>query len=79
MLRWRTGTEVDLLGFQVYRSRGKSWHRLTHSLMPAKASVAGASYRFLDKTARRGIVYSYRIKALNRDGTASWFGPVRAT
>ena len=75
-LRWRTGTEADLLGFQVYRSRGHSWKRLTRTLIPAKGSVSGASYRFLDRTARRGVAYRYRIKALNRDATASWFGPV---
>jgi hypothetical protein len=79
MLRWRTGTEADLLGFQVYRSRGHSWRRITHALIAAKGSVSGASYRYLDKTARRGVAYRYRIKALNRDGTASWFGPVRST
>jgi hypothetical protein len=79
LVRWRTGTEVDLLGFQVYRSRGHSWRRVTHSLIAANGSVSGASYRYLDKTARRGVSYRYRIKALNRDGTASWFGPVRMT
>jgi len=41
--------------------------------------VSGAAYRFLDKTAKRGVSYWYRIKSLNRDGTASWFGPVRVT
>jgi lamin tail-like protein len=80
LLRWRTGTEADLLGFHVYRSRRQSWRRITRSLIAAKGSVSGASYRFLDRTAmRRGVSYRYRIKALNRDGTASWFGPVRVT
>ena len=73
-MRWHTGTEGDILGFRVYRSRGHSWRRITHSLIRAKASVAGASYRFLDKTATRGAAYSYRIEAINRDGTSSWFG-----
>jgi hypothetical protein len=77
LVRWRTGTEAELLGFQVYRTRGHSWRRITHSLIAAKGSVSGRSYRFLDRTARRGV--SYRIKAVNRDGTASWFGPVRVT
>jgi hypothetical protein len=79
LLRWRTGTEADLLGFQVYRSRGHSWRRITPSLIAAKGFVSGASYSFLDRTARRGIHYRYRIKAVNRDGTSSWFGPVRVT
>src|SRR5262249_57811462 len=75
VLRWRTGTEADLLGFQVYGSRGHSWRRITRSLIGAKGSVSGASYRFLDKSARRGVFYRYRIRAVNRDGTAAWFGP----
>ena len=77
VVRWRTGTEADLLGFQIYRSRGHSWQRITRSLIAAKGSVAGASYRYLDKTARRGVSYRYRIKAVNRNGTTAWFGPMR--
>ena len=79
LVRWRTGTEADLLGFQVYRSRGHSWRRITRSLIAAKGSVSGAAYRFLDRKARRGVSYRYRVKAVNRDGTAAWFGPVRVT
>jgi len=79
VLRWRTGTEADLLGFYVYRSRGHSWHRLTRSLVAAKGSVSGASYRFLDRLARPGVSYRYRIKAVNRDGTTALIGPVRVT
>jgi len=79
LVRWRTGTEVDLLGFHVYRSQGHSWRRITHSLLSARGSVSGASYRFLDKKTKRGASYRYRIKAVDRDGTASWFGPVRVT
>lgn len=79
VLRWHTGTEAALLGFDVYRSSGHSWHNLTRSLIAAKGSVSGAAYRFLDRTAKRGGAYSYRIKAVNRDGTTSWFGPVGVT
>jgi hypothetical protein len=78
LLRWHTGTEADLLGFHVYRARGHSWRGIS-SLIAAKGSVSGASYRFLDKTAKRGVSYRYRLKAVNRDGTAAWFGPVRVT
>jgi hypothetical protein len=79
LVRWRTGTEADLVGFHLYRSRGHSWQRLTRSLIAAKGSVSGASYRFLDRTGKRGVAYRYRIRAVNRDGTAAWFGPVRVT
>jgi len=78
LVRWRTGTEADLVGFQVYRSHEHAWQRLTRSLVAAKGSVSGASYRFLDRTAKRGVSYRYRLKAVNRDGTTAWFGPVQA-
>ena len=79
LVRWRTGTETDLLGFHVYRSRGHSWQSITRSLIVAKGSVSGASYRYLDRTAKHGVSYRYRIKAVYHDGTATWFGPVRVT
>jgi hypothetical protein len=76
LVRWRTGTEAELLGFQVYRSRRQGWQRLTRRLIAAKGSMSGASYRFLDRTAMGGVAYRYRIKAVDRDGGADWFGPV---
>jgi hypothetical protein len=76
LLRWRTASETDLLYFQVYRSRGHSWQRISRSPIAANGSVAGASYRFLDRTAKSPRGFRYRIKAFNRDGTASWFGPI---
>ena len=51
----------------------------TRSLIAARGSVSGASYRYLDRTAKRGVSYRYRIRAVNSDGTATWFGPVRVT
>ena len=79
LVRWRTGTETNLLGFQVYRSHGNSWQRLTRSLIATRGSVSGHSYRFLDRTARRGGSYRYRIKVVRSDGSVAWFGPVRVT
>jgi len=79
LVRWRTGTEANLVGFQVYRSRGHSWRRMTRPLIAAKGSVSGALYRYLDRTARHGVSYRYRIRAVHGDGTATWFGPVRVT
>lgn len=79
LLRWRTASEADLLGFQVYRSRGQAWRRITHSLVVAKGTVAGARYRFVDRAAKAGSSVRYRIKAVHKDGTATWFGPVHAS
>jgi hypothetical protein len=75
VVRWRTASELDFLGFHVFRSQGLRWRRLTRSLIAARGQVAGASYRFLDRTARRGVRDRYRVQAVDRDGTKKWFGP----
>lgn len=74
-LTWRTGSEAYLLGFNVWRSSGKSWRRVNPSLIPAKqAGAAGAAYRLLDRTARDGRFYSYRLQAVDLKGKRSWYG-----
>jgi hypothetical protein len=79
LVRWRTGTEIDLLGFQVYRAHGHSWKRITRSLIAAKGSVSGPRTASSTRRRGRGVSYGYPIKAVNRDGTMAWFGPVRVT
>ena len=59
VLEWRTGYEVDNLGFHVYRGPENGRVRLTTSLLagsgllqsPGIATGAGHSYRWTDETA----------------------------
>ena len=69
---WRTGTEAQILGFNVWRN-GK---RLNRTLITAKHTgrAGGASYRFADRTARSGRVYTYRLQVVDLKGRASWYG-----
>jgi Domain of unknown function DUF11 len=71
VLRWRTGSELDLLGFQVWRSRHGAAHRLNRRLIPAKGlnGVGGASYRLVDRSVRPGVRYRYRLQAVELNGT----------
>jgi hypothetical protein len=75
-VRWRTHTEIDTLGFHVFRSRGAKWTRVDRQLIPAHGSVSGARYSFLDRRAPRGRL-SYRLQAVGTDGSRTWYG--RAT
>ena len=77
-LRWRTGTEVDALGFHVYRERAGTRVRVDRRLIVAKGSVSGARYTFVDPRAPRGKL-TYRLQAVDRDGTRTWYGPARVT
>ena len=72
---WRTAAAANTLGFHVWRSSGAKWQKLTRTLVRAKASdVAGASYRFVDRTARAGRFYTYRLQIVDRDGKRTWYG-----
>ena len=67
---WRTANERNITGFNVWRA-GK---KLNRSLIAAKRSgtVAGATYRIVDRKARAGVAYTYRLQAVARDGSRAW-------
>ena len=52
-LHWRTGSEADTLGFHVYRGRGAKLTRVDRRMIPARGSVSGARYSFVDRRAPR--------------------------
>jgi hypothetical protein len=78
LLRWRTGTEVELVGFNVFRQKGAQARKvkLNRSLVRAKGGVAGAKYSWLDRSAKRGG--RYWLQAVNADGSRSWYGGVHS-
>jgi hypothetical protein len=67
---WRTGTETQALGFNVFR-RGV---KLNRSLIPARyaGQARGALYRFVDRTARGRA--TYRLQLVQRSGKTVWYG-----
>jgi subtilisin-like proprotein convertase family protein len=76
VVRWRTASEVDVLGFRVYRVVAGKRVRVSRALIAAKGEVSGAAYRFVDRRApRRTAGLRYRIQAVDRDGSVSWLGP----
>jgi hypothetical protein len=74
VLRWRTGAETQLLGFNVYRGATKP----NRSLVAARGSAAGSAYRFVDRAVRSGTAYGYRLQAVGRDGTRTWVARARS-
>jgi hypothetical protein len=75
LVRWRTGTEADMLGFHLYRERAGRRVRVDKRLIPANGSISGARYSFLDRRAPHGKL-RYRLQAVGIDGSREWFGPV---
>jgi C1A family cysteine protease len=82
-LEWETATELDNLGFNLYRSHGSDGERslLNSVLIPDQAgsSPIGAVYTWLDEGVRPGITYSYWLEAVDIYGAATLHGPVKAT
>lgn len=66
-LDWKTVSEYNAMLFVVQRSddEGKTFHDV--GIVPAKQSLQGASYTFVDEAGAEDIVY-YRIKEIDFDG-----------
>jgi hypothetical protein len=80
-LRWQTGSELDNLGFHVWRREGEegSWSRVTASLIPGLgSSPLGASYAWRDEGLREGQRYDYRLEDVDTASRSAFHGPVWA-
>ncbi|MFN2466531.1 MAG: hypothetical protein ABR521_00135 [Gaiellaceae bacterium] len=71
-LRWRTASELAVLGFHVTRTAGPAPRGKADSvLLAARARGGGASYRWVDRSARTPGRYRYRLEAVRLDGARS--------
>jgi hypothetical protein len=43
---------------------------------PAADPLTGGKYQYVDKTARSGITYYYRLEEVERNGSTNAFGPI---
>lgn len=76
-VRWRTASEAEILGFNVYRSVGSGpFRKLNPLLIAAKraGTARGAAYAFVDRAVRRGKTYTYRLQVVSAGGQRSWYG-----
>jgi hypothetical protein len=77
VVRWRTGSELGTLGFNVYRAVHGRRVRVNKHLIRAASASAGHAYSFLDRTAPRTKALRYWIQVVNLDGSRRWYGPAR--
>ncbi len=77
-LDWQTASEMDVLGFNVYRAAVAAgpYTRINAALIPAQGdAMVGASYRFVD---RPGMgVHHDRLEDVALSGAAHLHPPVR--
>jgi hypothetical protein len=87
-LIWRTESEVDTAGFNIYRGivrRGKSgtteMEKINDALIPANGSAtSGSEYTYIDENAKNGVTYIYQLEDVNNGGgVATKHEPVKTT
>lgn len=79
-LNWRTGTEINNAGFNLYRSSGASEARVrvNGGIIAAKGeAVSGASYSFIDAPGY-GTFY-YWLEDVEFTGNATLHGPIKVS
>jgi len=75
---WQTATEIDNLGFNIYRSESESgqYTKINKKLIHAKgSSTKGASYKFKDKHVFSGKTYWYKLEDVDSGNTKTVNGP----
>lgn len=81
-LRWTTESEIDNLGFHVYRALAEDgkYERLTEEwIAGAGNSASGREYAFTDVHLTNGVTYWYKIEDTAFDGAKTMHGPLSIT
>ena len=81
-LRWETGSEVDNVGFYLYRAASEAgpYQLVNPNVIPGLgSSPLGASYRYVDSGLVNGLTNFYELEDLESTGVRERHGPVSAT
>lgn len=80
-LSWTTASELDNLGFHLYRGEREEgpYVRITATLIPGLgSSPVGASYAYRDNGLLNGREYFYKLEDVETGGKTNLHGPVSA-
>lgn len=72
LLTWRTASELDLVGFRVWRADapGRAFRPIGVRLVPARG--AGGRYAYVDRQPRQRTVLRYRLQLVGLTGRSRW-------
>ncbi len=82
MINWSTASEVDCVGFNMYRAESSDgdYRKINEAVIPCTGSpVSGDSYLFIDESAVNRKTYFYRLEDIDRFGETTLHRPVQAT
>ncbi len=82
LLSWETASEVDNLGFNLYRAETEDGPKvqINSELIPSKAmgGTSGAFYEYLDEDVAAGMTTFYWLEAVDFALTTTLYGPISA-
>ncbi len=84
LIEWRTGFEVENLGFQVYREQNRQRTRITAEIVAGSALIAGNNttltagnaYSWWDPLAKYKQNAQYWLEDIDIDGKSALHGPI---
>lgn len=82
-LTWTTVSEVNITGFNIYRTSGEdgTWEKVNRGIIPAQnpGQILGASYTFLDESALFGQKYTYRLEMILQGSNSEFSDRISVT
>jgi len=79
LIEWSTASELDTVGFNLYRSDNPEgpFEIINASLVPSSADpMTGSDYEYEDSFVTPGQTYYYRLEDVDMDGGATHHGPI---
>lgn len=82
-LNWRTATELNNRGFNLFRSTSPSgaFQKINGTEIPAQmgAALIGASYAYVDSSVTAGQTYYYKLQSVENNGTTIFYEGIAST
>jgi hypothetical protein len=79
-VEWETGSEINTVGFRLYRNEtgaGGAWDGAIHTAT-AGNSPTGQTYAYIDAAVQAGVTYYYQLEDISVEGASTFHGPVSA-
>ncbi len=79
LIEWSTASELDTVGFNLYRSDNPEgpFKMVNASLVPSSTDpMTGGKYEYEDGSVTPGKTYYYRLEDVETDGATTQHGPI---
>jgi hypothetical protein len=79
VVEWTTASELDLAGFNLYRSSSPEgpYERINPSMIPGSTdSLTGGDYSYTDRGLQPGRMYYYQLEDVETGGAATRTEPI---